>query len=127
MVGGGAAGMSFASYAAERGHLVTLFEAEAELGGQLNLAKQVPGKEEFHETLRYFRRRLEAAGVSLRLGMRVTAEQLLDFDDVILATGIRARRPDIPGVNHPKVITYAELLSGRKVAGSWPSRRPPPR
>ena len=118
VVGGGAAGLSFACHAAERGHLVTLFEAEAELGGQLHLAKQVPGKEEFHETLRYFGRRLAAAGVSLRLGLRATAEQLLDFDDVILATGVRARRPGIPGVDHPKVITYADLLSGRKVAGA---------
>jgi 2,4-dienoyl-CoA reductase (NADPH2) len=117
VVGGGAAGLSFACHAAERGHLVTLFEAAQELGGQLNLAKRVPGKEEFFETLRYFGRRLARAGVTLRLGVRATAEVLTDFDDIVLATGVQARRPDIPGVDHPKVISYPDLLSGRKVAG----------
>jgi 2,4-dienoyl-CoA reductase (NADPH2) len=117
VVGGGAAGLSFACHAAERGHLVTLFEAAQELGGQLNLAKRVPGKEEFFETLRYFGRRLARAGVTLRLGERATAEALTDFDDIILATGVQARTPDIPGIDHPKVISYPDLLSGRKVAG----------
>jgi 2,4-dienoyl-CoA reductase (NADPH2) len=118
VVGGGAAGLSFACCAAERGHLVTLFEAGQELGGQLNLAKRVPGKEEFYETLRYFGRRLAAAGVTLRLGERATVEALAAFDEVVLATGVQARTPDIPGVDHPKVISYADLLSGRKVAGN---------
>jgi 2,4-dienoyl-CoA reductase (NADPH2) len=118
VVGGGAAGLSFACHAAERGHLVTLFEAAPELGGQLNLAKRVPGKEEFYETLRYFGRRLAAAGVTVRLNERATAGALATFDEVILATGVLARTPDLPGISHPKVISYADLLSGRKVAGS---------
>ncbi len=117
VVGGGAAGLSFACHAAERGHVVSLFEAASELGGQLNLAKRVPGKEEFHETLRYFGRRLATAGVTLRLGERATPELLAPFDEVILATGVQSRTPDIPGVDHPKVISYPDLLSGRKVAG----------
>ena len=117
VVGGGAAGLSFACHAAERGHVVTLFEAAQELGGQLNLAKHVPGKEEFFETLRYFGRRLAQAGVTLRLGERATVAMLSGFEEVILATGVKARTPDIPGVDHPKVISYPDLLSGRKVAG----------
>ncbi len=117
VVGGGAAGLSFACYAAERGHVVTLFEAAQELGGQLNLAKHVPGKEEFFETLRYFGRRLATAGVTLCLGERATAGTLEPFDAVVLATGVRARTPDLPGIDHPKVISYPDLLSGRKTAG----------
>ena len=117
VVGGGAAGLSFACHAAERGHVVTLFEAAQELGGQLNLAKRVPGKEEFYETLRYFGRRLATAGVTVRLGERATVDSLTTYDEVILATGVRARMPDIPGTGHPKVISYPDLLSGRKTAG----------
>ncbi len=117
VVGGGAAGLSFACHAAERGHVVTLFEASAELGGQLNLAKHVPGKEEFFETLRYFGRRLATAGVTLRLGERPSLETLSVFEEVVLATGVKARTPDFPGVDHPKVISYPDLLSGRKIAG----------
>jgi len=117
VVGGGAAGLSFACHAAERGHVVTLFEAAQELGGQLNLAKRVPGKEEFYETLRYFGRRLATAGVTVRLGERATPASLEAFDDVVLATGVLGRTPDLPGIEHPKVISYADLLSGRKVAG----------
>ena len=118
VVGGGAAGLSFACHAAERGHLVTLFESAPELGGQLNLAKQVPGKEEFHELLRYFGRRLAKSGATLRLGERATVESLATFDEVILATGVQPRTPDIPGVDHAKVLSYADLLSGRAVAGA---------
>ncbi len=109
--------MSFASHAAERGHLVTLFEAAPELGGQLNIAKRVPGKEEFYETLRYFGRRLAQAGVTVRLGERATPELLADFDEIILATGVVPRHPDIPGIDHPKVISYPDLLLGRRTAG----------
>ncbi len=117
VVGGGAAGMSFACHAAERGHLVTLFEAAPELGGQLNIAKRVPGKEEFYETLRYFGRRLATAGVVVRLGTRATPELLADFDEIVLATGVVPRHPDIPGIDHPKVISYPDLLLGRRTAG----------
>ncbi|MDE3244599.1 MAG: NADPH-dependent 2,4-dienoyl-CoA reductase [Acidobacteriota bacterium] len=118
VVGGGAAGMSFASCAAERGHQVTLFEAAHELGGQLNLAKQVPGKEEFFETLRYFKRRLELAMVDVKMDARASAEDLKTFDEVVLATGVQPRHPDIRGMDHAKVISYPDLLSGRKKAGA---------
>ncbi|HJU83172.1 MAG TPA: NADPH-dependent 2,4-dienoyl-CoA reductase [Holophagaceae bacterium] len=118
VVGGGAAGMACASYAAERGHAVTLFEAAPELGGQLNIAKRVPGKEEFYETLRYFARRLAVAGVDLRLGARAGLEDLAGFDAVVLATGVVPRMPEIPGMDHPKVVSYPDLLLGRKRAGA---------
>jgi len=117
VVGAGAAGMSFACHAAERGHLVTLFEAAPELGGQLNIAKRVPGKEEFYETLRYFGRRLALTGVTVRLGERATAGSLEGFDEIVLATGVVPRHPEIPGIDHPKVISYPDLLLGRRTAG----------
>jgi 2,4-dienoyl-CoA reductase (NADPH2) len=112
VVGGGPAGMSFSVTAAERGHEVVLFEAAAEIGGQFNIAKKVPGKEEFHETLRYFRKRLEVTGVKLQLGTRVNAKQLLqdNFDEIVLATGVTPRLPDIDGIDHPKVLGYLDLL-----------------
>ncbi|SCK10553.1 NADPH-dependent 2,4-dienoyl-CoA reductase [Vogesella sp. LIG4] len=121
VVGAGPAGMAFATIAAERGHDVTLFDAAAEVGGQFNVAKRIPGKEEFHETLRYFARRIETTGVALRLNTRVTAAELAGFDEVVLATGIAPRTPDIPGVDHPKVLNYLDVLKhgkqvGRKVA-----------
>ena len=118
VVGGGAAGLSFAAHAAERGHRVTLFEAAPEIGGQLNLAKKVPGKEEFYETLRYFRVRLEKAGVDLRLGAKATGADLRGYDEVILASGVLPREPEIPGLDHPMVISYPDLLAGRKRAGA---------
>ncbi|HZU52763.1 MAG TPA: NADPH-dependent 2,4-dienoyl-CoA reductase [Holophagaceae bacterium] len=118
VVGGGAAGMSFAAHAAERGHRVTLFEAAPELGGQLNLAKKVPGKEEFYETLRYFKTRMEQAGVAVRLGAKATGADLKGFDEIILSSGVLPRAPEITGLDHTKVISYPDLLSGRKQAGA---------
>jgi len=117
VVGGGAAGMAFSCYAAERGHRVTLFEAAPELGGQLNLARQVPGKEEFSELLRYFSTRLERLGVALRLGVRAGVGELQGFDAVVLATGVVPRVPEIPGIGHPKVLGYSEVLLGLKPVG----------
>ena len=121
VVGAGPAGMAFATIAAERGHAVTLFDAAGEIGGQFNVAKRIPGKEEFYETLRYFARRIELTGVTLSLNTRVTADDLQDFDEVILATGIAPRLPAIPGIEHPKVLSYLDVLRhgkpvGRKVA-----------
>src|SRR6266487_333751 len=103
VVGAGPAGMACAVTAAERGHEVTLFDAAGEIGGQFNLARRIPGKEEFAETLRYFRNRLEKLGVIVELNRRATADDLRGFDQVILATGIVPRCPAIPGIEHPKV------------------------
>ncbi|MCM3562819.1 FAD-dependent oxidoreductase [Hydrogenophaga intermedia] len=119
VVGGGAAGLACAVTAAERGHQVTLYEAAPHIGGQLNLARAVPGKEEFHELVRYFGTRLDQEGVQVRLGQRPAAGELAaaEFDRIVVATGVRARRPGIQGLDHPKVVGYAELLSGRRQAG----------
>ena len=119
VVGAGPAGLAFATTAAERGHDVTLFEAAQEIGGQFNLAKRIPGKEEFEETLRYFRRRLDATGVTVRTGTAVAAEDLVagGFERVILATGVRPRVPDIPGIDHPIVASYLDILTGAREAG----------
>jgi 2,4-dienoyl-CoA reductase (NADPH2) len=116
-VGAGPAGVTAATLLAERGHAVQLFDAASEIGGQLNMAKQVPGKEEFHEMLRYFRRRVETTGVQLHLGRTVQAGDLTGFDEVVIATGVSPRDPKIPGQDHPKVLSYIEVLRDHKPVG----------
>ena len=117
VVGSGPAGMACATVAAGRGHRVTLFDAASEIGGQFNYAKKIPGKEEFHETLRYFAHKLEETGVSLKLSTAVSAGLLKDFDEVVLATGITPRKVDFPGAEHAKVLSYVDVLSGRATVG----------
>ncbi|MBW5811813.1 NADPH-dependent 2,4-dienoyl-CoA reductase [Yersinia kristensenii] len=117
VVGSGPAGLAFAVTAASRGHQVTLFEAATDIGGQFNIAKQIPGKEEFYETLRYFRRQLVLHGVIQQLNTPVHARQLADFDEVILACGIQPRLPAIKGIDHPKVLTYLDVLRDKKPVG----------
>jgi len=117
VVGAGPSGLAAAAAAADRGHSVEIFEAEEEIGGQFNLARRVPGKEEFGETIRYFARKLKLGGVRIRLGVRPTTAQLTCFDHVVVATGVDPRRPDIPGIDHPMVASYAEILRGRRHAG----------
>jgi 2,4-dienoyl-CoA reductase (NADPH2) len=119
VVGAGPAGLSAATVAAECGHAVTLFESSAELGGQFRIAMQIPGKEEFAETIRYFKRKLETTGVNVRLGERVTRAQLLagGFDHVIVATGIAVRMPRIAGIDHPKVLSYLDVLRDKAPVG----------
>ncbi|MEU1657069.1 NADPH-dependent 2,4-dienoyl-CoA reductase [Streptomyces griseofuscus] len=110
VVGAGPAGLACAVSAAERGHEVTLFDAASEIGGQLNVARKVPGKQEFDETLRYFRHQLDTHGVAVRLGTWVGAEDLVGYDEVVVATGVTPRTPDIPGVDHPRVLGYLDVL-----------------
>ena len=123
VVGAGPAGLAAACVLAERGHAVQLFESAAEIGGQFNMAKRIPGKEEFHETLRYFRSQLDRLGVQVQLNTRVTAEQLIQgkFAEVLVATGVTPRRPRIPGQEHPMVLSYVDVILhnrpvGRRVA-----------
>ena len=120
VVGAGPAGLAAATVAAERGHQVMLFDAASEIGGQFNVAKRVPGKEEFFETLRYFNRKLQTTGVELCLNTRVDVAQLVagQFDEIILATGIAPRTPAIPGVEHPKVLSYLDVILQRKPVGT---------
>jgi len=118
VVGAGPAGLACATLTAERGHQVTLFDASSEIGGQFNLAKRIPGKEEFHETLRYFSARLRDTGVAVRLGHTVAAPELADFDEVVIATGISPRQADFPGAEHAKALGYLDVLSGKVVPGA---------
>ena len=119
VVGAGPAGLSAATVAAECGHDVTLFDSSDSVGGQFKIAMQIPGKEEFSETIRYFRRKLELTGVTVKLGVRVTREQLIadGYDDVVVATGIKVRRPPIEGINHPKVLSYIDVLQNKAPVG----------
>ncbi|MEZ5649781.1 MAG: NADPH-dependent 2,4-dienoyl-CoA reductase [Burkholderiaceae bacterium] len=119
IVGAGPAGLAYATVAAQRGHRVTLFDAAAEIGGQFNYAKRIPGKEEFYETLRYYARMIEVLGITLRLSTRVEARMLADggFDEVVVATGISPRTPPIPGIGHRKVASYIDVILGREPVG----------
>ncbi|GAB2970504.1 NADPH-dependent 2,4-dienoyl-CoA reductase [Streptomyces pseudoechinosporeus] len=117
VVGAGPAGLACAVSAAECGHDVTLYDAEREIGGQLNVARRVPGKQEFDETLRYFRTQLQLRGVEVRLGTYATADDLADYDETVIATGVSPRTPDIPGVDHPSVVGYLDVLRDGALVG----------
>ena len=120
VIGAGPAGMACALTAAERGHQVVLYDREQSLGGQLNLASRIPGKTiEFEELVRYFTNRLARVGVECRLGMRVTPALLdgMSYDRIVVATGIRPRQPDIKGIDHPKVLSYLDVILGRVTVG----------
>lgn len=119
VVGAGPGGLAFATVAASRGHRVTIYEADSEIGGLFNAAKRIPGKEEIHETLRYYRRQIEILEIELHLNHWVSAEQIAqgNYDEVILATGVTPRIPEIEGIDHPKVAYYDEVIFGRKTIG----------
>ena len=117
VVGAGPAGLAAATSLAERGHRVELFEAGDDIGGQFAIAMRIPGKEEFAETIRYYRRRLELTGVKVHLGRRAEAADLTGFDEVVVATGVEPRVPDVPGIDHPKVVTYAAAVRGEAPVG----------
>lgn len=117
VVGAGPAGLAAATTAAKRGHKITLFEAEGDIGGQFNIAKQVPGKEEFAETIRYFQKQIELTGVILKLNTKAHREDLIGFDEVLLATGIIPRKLDIPGIDNPMVMNYLDVIKHKKPVG----------
>lgn len=119
VIGSGPAGLAAATIAAERGHFVTLFDAASEIGGQFNMAKQIPGKEEFYETIRYFQKQIDLHKVTVKLNTKVSAKDLenADFDEIILATGIKPRELKIEGIDHPKVLSYIEVLKDKKPVG----------
>ncbi len=118
VIGAGPAGLAAATTAAQRGHAVTLIDAASEIGGQFNIAKQVPGKEEFNETLRYFQKQLELTGVTVKLNKRIEdATELESFDEIVLATGVTPRTPDIEGITHSKVLSYIDVLRDRANVG----------
>ena len=117
VVGAGPAGLAFSCVAAERGHEVTLFDAADEIGGQFNMAKRVPGKEEFYETLKYYARQIQLQGVDLQLGVRAEPADLEVFDEVVLATGVTPRTPDIEGVENEKVLSYIDVLRNNREVG----------
>ncbi|MGC6481849.1 MAG: FAD-dependent oxidoreductase [Porticoccaceae bacterium] len=120
VIGAGPAGLAAATTAASRGHKVALFDSASEIGGQFNIAKQIPGKEEFHETLRYFKKQIELHNICLNLDTKVSVDQLnnSDFDEVIVATGITPRMPQIKGIDHPSVLSYIDVIVNKKPLGN---------
>ncbi|WP_421849658.1 FAD-dependent oxidoreductase [Novosphingobium sp.] len=119
VVGAGPAGLAYATIASGRGHKVTLFDAAVEIGGQFNLARRIPGKEEFDETIRYFGRMIEVNGIELKLATRVNADMLAagGFDEIVIATGITPRKPAIEGIDHPKAVRYVDVITGKAEVG----------
>ena len=119
VIGAGPAGLGYATVAAQRGHTVTLFDGADEIGGQLNLAKRVPGKEEFEETLRCYRRMIELLDIDLQLNTRVTADQLkaVAYDHIVIATGIEPRVPEMEGIQHPRVSSDIDAIKCNKPVG----------